>query len=280
MKNENFKLVLTGLLLIFSVSSLIYAANIIIPESMKLNAEVWGTISDWIIILITLITAVFLYRTLISQQNNLELNYQSLKLNKYDTHYNRALDFIYRQSEIDNKKIIRLQCTIEVLEKYKNEDSIPLYIEDLNTIIYNHFTMSSMVEQFLARTSLSLQDKEYMYIIYDENLPIDFRYITLKVNEQIKALGTKPEDIKCKLLDIYEKNKKQTIVKNFEGQNQSEEYLNAMVHNSSDKESYLKKMQNLINTSHSIIEVRKRLRKPNYKRDPFSFDKNDDKTIT
>lgn len=67
MKNENLLLILTGFLISFGICALIYVANNIIPENQKLNAEIWGTINSWMIYGVTMVTAVFLYKTLRSQ---------------------------------------------------------------------------------------------------------------------------------------------------------------------------------------------------------------------
>lgn len=53
---------------IIGLSALIYVCNDTIPNNLKLSAEVWGTISDWMIIFITIVTAVLLLLTLESQR--------------------------------------------------------------------------------------------------------------------------------------------------------------------------------------------------------------------
>ncbi len=80
MKNENFKLVKTGLLILLGLSVLINVGNNVIPTRYQFNPEIWGTVSDWMIIFITLVTAVFLYKTLRSQQGTQELQANLLKI--------------------------------------------------------------------------------------------------------------------------------------------------------------------------------------------------------
>lgn len=69
-KNDHINLVLSASagMLIFSICTFIYIYNDIFPDTEKFNADVWGTVSDWMIIAVTVVTAVFLYRTFASQQ--------------------------------------------------------------------------------------------------------------------------------------------------------------------------------------------------------------------
>src|SRR5690606_797931 len=53
---------------IIGLSALIYVCNDTIPNNLKLPAEVWGTVSDWMMIFITVVTAVLLLLTLESQR--------------------------------------------------------------------------------------------------------------------------------------------------------------------------------------------------------------------
>lgn len=53
---------------VLGLCALIYVSNDIVPDRSKLPANVWGTISDWMMILITIVTAVLLLLTLKSQK--------------------------------------------------------------------------------------------------------------------------------------------------------------------------------------------------------------------
>lgn len=48
------------------------------------QADVWGTVSDWIMILVTIITAGFLYFTLRSQQISLKLQQDLISIEKFN----------------------------------------------------------------------------------------------------------------------------------------------------------------------------------------------------
>lgn len=67
-KNENFKMILTGLIILLGASALVYVGNNCIPIYLQLPPQIWGTVSDWVTIILALVTAVFLYKTLRSQQ--------------------------------------------------------------------------------------------------------------------------------------------------------------------------------------------------------------------
>ena len=71
-KYENSALILNGLIMIACGAILIDKLNYLISEDEKLPAEIWGTVSDWFVVIITLVTAVFLYKTLYAQNMTLD----------------------------------------------------------------------------------------------------------------------------------------------------------------------------------------------------------------
>ncbi|WP_312697487.1 hypothetical protein [Sphingobacterium mizutaii] len=85
MKKKQFKLseVITltvgAIMFIIGISSLIYVYNDILPQSSKLPVSIWGTVSDWVIVFITIVTAVLLLLTLKSQK---EVQADQAKINK------------------------------------------------------------------------------------------------------------------------------------------------------------------------------------------------------
>lgn len=68
MKNENLKLILVACMLTIGICVIIYVGNSVIPEDYKFNVGIWGTVNDWLMYSVGIVTAVFLYKTLRSQQ--------------------------------------------------------------------------------------------------------------------------------------------------------------------------------------------------------------------
>lgn len=66
-KDENSALISVGLFIMVMAVFLIKMGNRHLPEEWKSGVEIWGTVSDWFVVIITLVTAVFLYKTLRSQ---------------------------------------------------------------------------------------------------------------------------------------------------------------------------------------------------------------------
>ena len=80
-KNENeltSRIIVGLLMLVFSVVTL-RVINDCFNEYFNFKVEIWGTISDWYMIIVTIITAVFLYKTLESQ---MEVQKDQAKINK------------------------------------------------------------------------------------------------------------------------------------------------------------------------------------------------------
>ncbi|MBD1432376.1 hypothetical protein H8B06_06030 [Sphingobacterium sp. DN00404] len=68
MNNENFKLVLPGLLITVGICGVVLFGNYIIPEKHQFSPEIWGTVTAWMMYGVAIVTVVFLYKTLRSQQ--------------------------------------------------------------------------------------------------------------------------------------------------------------------------------------------------------------------
>jgi hypothetical protein len=84
---------------LLGASGLVYGLNNLLPIRYHLDSEIWGTVSDWMIIFLTLVTAVFLYKTLRSQQRQIKIQKKEIKRNKRDVEFNRLIDAVYRQLE-------------------------------------------------------------------------------------------------------------------------------------------------------------------------------------
>lgn len=66
-KYENSALILVGLSMIVFVIIIVSSFTSILPDKWKFDPDAYGTVSDWVMVFVTLVTAVFLYRTLRSQ---------------------------------------------------------------------------------------------------------------------------------------------------------------------------------------------------------------------
>lgn len=66
-KNENLALILVGLFIISLIVFIVTIASNHPWMPFKFNPEEFGTVSDWVMVIVTLVTAVFLYQTLRSQ---------------------------------------------------------------------------------------------------------------------------------------------------------------------------------------------------------------------
>lgn len=171
MKNENFKLVKTGLLILLGLSVLINVGNNVIPTRYQFNPEIWGTVSDWMIIFITLVTAVFLYKTLRSQQEQITIQKDEIERNSRDVEFNRILDLIYRQLEISNKKYR------EVVH-HPNAPKVPInkiaetfpHISSYNWLFRLYLKDLEFIDNFLNKTTLKQEDKNLLVSIFINNI--------------------------------------------------------------------------------------------------------------
>ncbi|TDS17263.1 hypothetical protein [Sphingobacterium paludis] len=69
-KHHYLNMFLWGLLIILVICTAVHLLNVwVFPDSEKFDPEIWGTVSDWMMIFVTLSTAVFLYVTLQSQKD-------------------------------------------------------------------------------------------------------------------------------------------------------------------------------------------------------------------
>lgn len=196
---------------------------------------------------VNIITIAFVYATYQKQNEQIDDN-------KKDIEYNRVLDMIFRQTDLNNVKINRLkQSTIDVLdEQYKNSNQIPVYINQLRTVVLNYFSMSHTIEQFISRTNLNPYDKSYLYLFYEENIDIAFKLQLIKYDEQIKKMGNS-NSIKETLIKIY-----------------NDILLPAQPVTSLDR--YLHINQEMISMIKYTSQARTRLKNPNHKSNSFKFD--------
>jgi|GEM_PF-1299283 len=65
---ENLALVTVALFIVVMIIIVVSTLTSLLPDNLKFNVEIYGTVSDWIIVIVTIVTAVFVYKTLTSQQ--------------------------------------------------------------------------------------------------------------------------------------------------------------------------------------------------------------------
>ncbi|WP_090603054.1 hypothetical protein [Parapedobacter koreensis] len=122
MKNENLMLILTGLMITLGLCALIYVANDIIPEGQKFNSEIWGNINDWMIYGLTLVTAVFLYKTLRSQMEVQKTQNELFKIES--TRFKESIKPLLKYSASTDKMIPgekhKKILTVEVTNETEN----------------------------------------------------------------------------------------------------------------------------------------------------------------
>ena len=120
--------------------------------SITLNPEKWGTISDWVIVLITLLSAIFLLLTLDSQRKVQE---DQEKINRYN-----ALDFRNKhKAEIFNDESINFKDLFSCLRYFhfivKDNNALKLNIKSPVKLEFSH--QYSIVE--------NNEDEKYNYYI-------------------------------------------------------------------------------------------------------------------
>jgi hypothetical protein len=122
-------------------------------------AEVWGTISDWIMILVTTITAYFLYKTLQSQKDVQEAQNELLKIEqiRLREQFKPEIDYRYFFSETVEKYADRMTPDSEFL-------SVAVMNLNVNVAInYDFITNNNadieMLEFFKPQPSLIQGDK-------------------------------------------------------------------------------------------------------------------------
>lgn len=102
------------------------------------HAEIWGTVSDWIMILVTGVTAYYLYHTLISQNSVLDLERSKYKEANQPIFSGRFLSYM------DNIVQIRIECKSKMAKKvritYQNRPQLYHFIPRHGEVVYGYYT--------------------------------------------------------------------------------------------------------------------------------------------
>nr|HMU04943.1 hypothetical protein [Saprospiraceae bacterium] len=108
MKNYNNISLLIAVLIIGFFGGIAFVNNWLVlnknyPDigmfQIPFKADVWGTVSDWAMVLVTILTAIYLIKTFRIQQKQIKIQKREIKRNKRDVEFNRILDVVYRQLE-------------------------------------------------------------------------------------------------------------------------------------------------------------------------------------
>lgn len=161
-KDENSALISVGLFIMVMAIFLIKMGNRHLPENWKSEVEIWGTVSDWFIVIITLVTAVFLYKTLFAQNKTLD---SQLKVQEEQNRLFKIEELKYLR---EIKPVVELQIS-----------KVPIYEEGLLTHLglSINLTVSKAVDinhKVYTSNSFNLSDEGYGNLInkkfYLENL--------------------------------------------------------------------------------------------------------------
>lgn len=171
-KNGHTNLVLSASagMLIISICTFIYIYNDIFPDTKKFNAEVWGTVSDWMVIAITVVTAVYLYRTLKSQ---MEVQKMQQEITQIETH-------IFRE---------RIRPILNILDQEYDPTRFKISFKisiQQNSLKHPKF-ISPIPLRFKSHTIINITDlsEGYLYALQDYILPEDKRTIDLEIDLDI-----------------------------------------------------------------------------------------------
>lgn len=211
MENENNKFYQRSYFLIPVIVALImigFGFGIIFlkTESENFSNIIANSIS-LITLIVTGVSIYFLYRTLDSQNIQLKSHQKQITSNKYDLEYNRVIDVVYRQMQLDLETYQRLKPIVNNLEVYyNNQNDLPKNINALTTLAINQFSMSWKIEQFISRTTLDPHDRSYLFLIYEEGFSIEIKNKLIKLQGQIEKMGKSNEEISKKLKSIYIKS--------------------------------------------------------------------------
>jgi len=126
------------------------------------NAEVWGTVSDWVMVGVTGLTAFFLWKTLKSQ---LKVQEAQLKI-----------------TQIENQRFImdqKLQFDIDIIKKeiYQQGDEIISGVFDLEFLLQNSNCLICEIEIDSKNTNLTIaanQVLKFDELIKESILPVHF----------------------------------------------------------------------------------------------------------
>lgn len=150
---ENFALVLVALIIVFLIVFIVKVFTSISPDYLKFDPDTYGTVSDWVIVFATIVTAVFVYKTLASQQKVQEDQEKINKLTAYDIRSKYKAEF-----ELENPQIRPFTLFDSEFWIFYIRDNDALSIElvcNVNHIVDSH-EASTKNEKGLFKSNISM----------------------------------------------------------------------------------------------------------------------------
>lgn len=157
-KDENSALISVGLFIMVMAVFLIKMGNRHLPEDWKSEVEIWGTVSDWFIVIITLVTAVFLYKTLRSQmevqkdQNILKDIEIKKFIKELKPNIELNLTHLYTDFDKENNKDIYGHL-LDIKTTYSIKYTIDIFYDKESEVYNNKFKDNEYRTSFLGLNS-------------------------------------------------------------------------------------------------------------------------------
>ena len=175
-----------------------------------LHPEVWGTVADWSLIFITIVTAYFLFRTLQSQKEvqKTQIKLYEIESKRFTASIKPELNYTFSKQEFHTKEKHKRIITFEISNKTENL-ALSIYIDECgNDRIYIptdyasihknnikkderpyliHFLISTLISPTLFNFRVSYQDvagtyyKQLVFCIIDNEVEI-YPYLPDTIN--------------------------------------------------------------------------------------------------
>lgn len=205
-KYENSALILVGLSMIVFIIIIVSSLTSILPKTWRFDPDAYGTVSDWVMVIVTLITAVFLYQTLRSQMTVQRDQEKINLLTAYDirNRYKAEIELTNPQEQPGTISDIS-RWTFEV----KNNDALNILITTNAEHTVNSYGSST-----------TQKDKFFSSYISMVNANDSFS-LTLIDKERFEYIDQKANDSENKFHDwisfdvMYKDNFKFTYIKRF-----------------------------------------------------------------
>lgn len=203
MKRLNIREIITlsigAIMFLIGVCALIFVGNDIIPDESKLSSGVWGTVSDWVIIIITLISAILLLLTLKSQievqkDQNVLHNIEVKRFRKQHIPHIYFTPQHLKFTKIEDLYILEIQ-----MFNHKNKShNLEFFSNYKLTIKYGNGVQELNV---MPSTNLNNEiKKEYVYRI-DKSLFVGASVILSLSMSEIEFNRFKKDSIVCRFYD-------------------------------------------------------------------------------
>ncbi|WP_286732845.1 MULTISPECIES: hypothetical protein [Sphingobacterium] len=168
-KNENLALILVGLFIISLIVFIVLIASNHPWMPFKFNPEEYGTVSDWVMVIVTLVTAVFLYQTLRSQMT---VQRDQEKINRLTAFDIRAR---YKaEITVENPQLLPLTpfsfdyLTFSIVDN----NALDIQISSIAKFKVDNFEASykTVGDKYIAHISMIMKDKKLRLAIIDEKV--------------------------------------------------------------------------------------------------------------